>query len=210
VWKAPTSPATLEHDKSFSIVSGQDPGFFTTVSSNGQKPETAIIWAVSRPTDSNPAKVTLYAFDPTAATRSPPVFSSIAGSWPRPNGNANIVPVVANGKVFVASFAALNIFGRGGTLAPLVVPPPPPPRVPLLPQIFGRITSINPPQITIQPASGPLVNVDTTAAVAAEQCVPLVVGRAVEVLGSLDTDGLWHAQIIEPAKDSPALWQPSH
>jgi hypothetical protein len=209
VWKAPTSPATLQPDKAFNIVSGQDPGFFTSVSSNGQKPGTAIIWAVSRPTDSNPAKVSLYAFDPTAATHSPPVFSSIAGSWPRPNGNANIVPVVANGKVFVASFAALNIFGPGGTLAPLVVPPPPPPRVPLAPQIFGRITSINPPQITIQPASGALVNVDTTAAVAAEQSIPLVVGRAVQVLGSLDTDGLWHAQIIEPAKDSPALWQPS-
>jgi hypothetical protein len=209
VWKAPLSPATLVHEKAFDILSGQDPGFFTTVSSNGQKPGTAIIWAVSRPTDPNPANVTLYAFDPASATHSPPVFSSVAGSWPRPNGNANLVPVVANGKVFVASFAALNIFGPRGTLAPLVVPPPPPTRAPQTPQIFGRIISIHTPQITIKPASGALVNVDTTAAVAAEQSIPLVVGRAVQVLGSPDTDGLWHAQIIEPAKDSPALWQPT-
>jgi hypothetical protein len=209
VWKAPTSPATLEPDKSFSIGSGQDPGFFTTVSSNGQNPGTAIIWAVSRPLGPNtvpPYSVTLYAFDPTAPTGSQPVFSSIAGSWPNPPANANIVPVVANGKVFVASFAALNIFGPGGTLPPLVVPPPPPSRVP---QIFGRITSINTPQITIQPATGALVNVDTTAAVAAEQSVPLVVGRAVQVFGSPDSGGLWHAQIIGRAKDSPALWQPT-
>jgi hypothetical protein len=212
VWNAPTSRATLELDKSFSITSGQDPGFFTTVSSNGQNPGTAIIWAVSRPlgpTTVPPYYVKLYAFDPTSSTDSP-VFSSIAGSWPNPPANANIVPVVANGKVFVASFAALNIFGPGGTLPPLVVPPPPPPRAPQIPQIFGRITSIHTPQITIQPVSGALVNVDTTAAVAAEQSVPLVVGRAVQVFGSPDSSGLWHAQIITRAKDSPALWQPTH
>jgi hypothetical protein len=208
LWKAPASPATLQADRSFSIRSGQDPGFFTTVSSNNQTPRTAIIWAVSRPTDANPAKVTLYAFDPTAANGSGPVFSSVAGSWPIANGNANIVPVVANGKVFVASFAALNIFGPSGTLAPLVVPPPPPPRGPLVSQIFGKIIRIDTPQITIQPATGALVTVDTTAAVAADLSVPLVVGRAVHVFGPMDTTGVWHAQTIERAKDDPALWQP--
>jgi hypothetical protein len=208
VWKAPTSPATLQADRSFDIRSGQDGGFFTTVSSNNQTPGTAIIWAVNRPRDPNPAKVTLYAFDPTAATGSAPVFSSDAGSWPNANGNANIVPVVANGKVFVASFAALNIFGPGGTLAPLVVPPPRPPGVPLPSQIFGRITRIDRPQITIQPATGALVTVDTTDAAAADQSVPLVVGRAVHVFGPVDVTGVWHAQTIERAKDDPALWQP--
>jgi hypothetical protein len=208
VWKAPSSPATLQADRSFNIRSGQDPGFFTTVSSNNSTPRTAIIWAVNRPADPNPAKVKLYAFDPTAATGSAPVFSSDAGSWPNANGNANIVPVVANGKVFVASFAALNIFGPGGTLAPLVVPPPPPPRAPLPSQIFGRIIRIDTPQITIQPATGPLVTVDTTDAVAADQSVPFVVGRAVHVFGPVDATGVWHAQTIERAKDDPALWQP--
>jgi hypothetical protein len=208
VWKAPTSPATLQADRSFNISSGQDPGFFTTVSSNNKMPGTAIIWAVSRPKDQNPAKVTLYAFDPTTASGSAPVFSSAAGSWPNPNGNANIVPVVANGKVFVASFAALNIFGPSGTLAPLVVPPPTPPRVPLPSQIFGRITRIDRPQISIQPATGALVTVDTTDAVGADQSVPLVVGRAVHVFGPVDATGVWHAQSIERAKDDPTLWQP--
>jgi hypothetical protein len=211
LWKAPTSPATLVLDRSFSsITPGQDGGFFTTVSSNGQKPGTAIIWAVNRPnfsTNTGP-NVTLYAFDPTAATGSPSVFSSVAGSWPNPSNNSNIVPVVANGKVFVASFAALNIFGPTGTLAPLVVPPPTPPPAPLPSQIFGRITRIDRPQITIQPATGALVIVDTTAAVAADQSVPLVVGRAVHVFGSPDADGLWHAQSIQRAKDAPALWVP--
>lgn len=208
LWKAPISPATLQPDRSFSFGSGQDPGFFTSVSSNGQTANTAIIWAVSRPTDPNPAKVTLYAFDPTAASGSGPVFSSVAGSWPNPNANANIVPVVANGKVFVASFAALNIFGPGGTLAPLAVAPPSPLRVALASQIFGRIIRIDTSQITIQPATGAPVTVDTTTAVAASQSVPLVVGRAVHVFGPRDAAGLWHAQTIQRAKDEPALWQP--
>src|ERR1700694_2469365 len=155
LWKAPISPATLQRDRSFSISSGQDGGFFTAVSSNGQKPGTAIIWAVSRPKDfSNGAKVTLYAFDAAAATGSVPVFKSDAGSWPNPSANANIVPVVANGKVFVASFAALNIFGPSGTLAPLVVAAPTGPPAPLPRQIFGKITRINAPDITIQAAAG--------------------------------------------------------
>jgi hypothetical protein len=57
-------------------------------------------------------------------------------------------------------------------------------------------------------ATGALVIVDTTAAVAADQSVPLVVGRAVHVFGSPDADGLWHAQSIQRAKDAPALWVP--
>jgi hypothetical protein len=207
LWKTPLSPATLQLDRSFSISSGQDGGFFTAVSSNGQKPGTAIIWAVSRPMNSNPAYVTLYAFDAAAGTGSLPVFKSNAGSWPNPSANANIVPVVANGKVFVASFGALNIFGPSGTLAPLAVGPPITPLA-LPSQIFGRITRINAPDITIQPAPGEFVTVDTTAAVEADQSVPLVVGRAVHVFGSPDANGLWHANSIQRAKDSPALWQP--
>lgn len=208
LWKAPASPATLQPDRSFSLGSGQDPGFFTTVSSNGRQAKTAIIWAVNRPTDPNPAKVTLSAFDPTAVTGSGPVFSSVAGSWPNPSANANLVPVVANGKVFVASFAALNIFGPGGTLAPLVVAPPAPARAALPSQIFGKILRIGPSQIIIQPATGRPVTVDTTQAVAADQSVPLVVGRAVHVFGPRDAAGIWHAQQIQRAKDSPALWLP--
>jgi hypothetical protein len=33
------------------------------------------------------------------------------GTWPNLRGNANIVPMVANGNVFVASYQTLTIFG---------------------------------------------------------------------------------------------------
>jgi len=44
------------------------------------------------------------------------LFTGAAGSWPSP-GNANLVPTVANGKVYVASYKQLAIFGlsSGGT-----------------------------------------------------------------------------------------------
>jgi len=39
------------------------------------------------------------------------LFQGAAGTWPYTGGNANIVPVVANGKVYVASYKELAIFG---------------------------------------------------------------------------------------------------
>ena len=38
-------------------------------------------------------------------------FTASAGTWLNTGGNSNIVPVVANGKVFVASNKELRIFG---------------------------------------------------------------------------------------------------
>jgi hypothetical protein len=97
------------------IQNGQDGGFFTTVSSNGAA--NPIIWAVSRPTDNSPANVLLYAFaaQPVAGSATlRQLFVRVAGHWPNTGGNANIVPVVANGLVYVASNGLLAIFGIGG------------------------------------------------------------------------------------------------
>jgi hypothetical protein len=41
----------------------------------------------------------------------PVLFQAPAGSWPNYGNNANLVPVVANGEVFVASYQQLQIFG---------------------------------------------------------------------------------------------------
>ena len=109
IWKVITAPASLAFESvSPPLATGQDAGFFASVSSNGTQAGTAIVWAVSRPVSSNPANVILYAFN--AATNST-LFSSVAGTWPNVTGNANIVPVVANGKVYVASYKNLSIFG---------------------------------------------------------------------------------------------------
>ena len=112
VWKLQTSPKVLlKKVHGGSIGGGQDPGFFTSISSNGTA--SPIIWAVSRPPNtSKKYPIYLYAFDPESATKTMPhIFYANAGNWPNTGGNANLVPVVANGEVFVASYQQLQIFG---------------------------------------------------------------------------------------------------
>jgi hypothetical protein len=91
--------------------SGQDPGFFTTVSSNGTGPnENAIIWAVTRPSGVNNT-VYLYAINAVPLNGTLPLLGQYAaGQW-NLTRDANIKPVVANGQVFVASDHMLTIFG---------------------------------------------------------------------------------------------------
>jgi hypothetical protein len=111
VWKLQTSPTTSLNlvAQSASIGGGQDPGFFTSISSNGA--DNAIIWALSRPgSGSNPA-IYLYAFNPDSGSNMETLFRAQAGEWPNFGGNSNLVPVVANGEVFVASHKQLQIFG---------------------------------------------------------------------------------------------------
>ncbi len=52
------------------------------------------------------------------------LFSAVAGSWPNTGGDSNIVPVVANGKVYVASDQAVSIFGIGGAKRKVTLPIP--------------------------------------------------------------------------------------
>ena len=111
VWRVQTNPVTLTKVSGSATLSGQqDPGFFTSVSSNGN--QTPIIWAVTHPNNSGSSAIQLYAFDPEAGGATlTQIFKGEAGTWPNRGGNANIVPVAANGKVFVASYKQLSIFG---------------------------------------------------------------------------------------------------
>ena len=114
IWKVQTHPhVALVNVASAGINSGQDPGFLTSISSNGTS--NPIIWAVGRPFDRT-NNVTLYAFDPEQGGGSlTQIYAGTAGNWPNLGGNANLVPVVANGHVFVASYKTLDIFGLAGT-----------------------------------------------------------------------------------------------
>jgi hypothetical protein len=113
-WKVHTSfrPAlTPEASSAALAATSQRPGFFTTVSSNALEPNTAIIWAIGRPTGFN-NHIVLYAFNGTkSGNKLPLLWSGNAGPWPYISGNANLVPTVANGMVYVASYRRLEIFG---------------------------------------------------------------------------------------------------
>jgi len=113
VWKVQTSPkAHLTKVTTSPSVGGspQDPGFFTTISSNGTS--NPIIWALSRPPNTAKAPIYLFAFNPdSGGTTMTQLFKAQAGAWPNLGGNANLIPLVANGQVFVASYQQLRIFG---------------------------------------------------------------------------------------------------
>jgi hypothetical protein len=117
VWKVQRSPSVALSltAVSPSLPGVQDPGFFTTISSNGTS--NAIIWVVSRPINTQPATLRLYAFNPDSGSTMKQLFRGAAGLWPNLGGNSNLVPVVANGHVFVASNMQLKVFGLIGTPA---------------------------------------------------------------------------------------------
>jgi len=120
LWKVQASPLALTQEATSGGVGGnQDPGFFTSISSNGTGSSSEpIIWAVSRQdtftTPPTPGPVYLTAFKGKASGGTlPQLFHAQAGTWLtlQNQGNANIVPVVANGRVLVASHKQLRIFG---------------------------------------------------------------------------------------------------
>jgi hypothetical protein len=110
VWKLQTSPSPkLTAIGSGTISGGQFPGFFTSVSSDGTA--NPIIWAISRPISPG-ADLGIYAFNPeSGGNKFTVLFKAHAGPWPYYQGDANLIPVVANGKVYVASYQQLEILG---------------------------------------------------------------------------------------------------
>jgi len=68
VWKLQTSPTPkLINVAHAPISTGQDGGFFTSVSSNGTA--SPIIWALARPTAQMPPSMLLYAFNPESGAK---------------------------------------------------------------------------------------------------------------------------------------------
>jgi hypothetical protein len=117
-WKltAPAAQLVQQTSAPWSVTDGLPDygGAIPVVSSNGTTAGTAIAWLVQRPSsssDSNPGTpVTLQAFD--ASNLGTQLISLPAGTWTHAvNSNADLVPTVANGKVYVASNMQLQIFG---------------------------------------------------------------------------------------------------
>jgi outer membrane protein assembly factor BamB len=210
IWQIQTSSTvTLVKERTLAdISSAQDAGFFTSVSSNGTTAGTAVVWAVSRPTDTSPANVLLYAFDPTNGSL---LFSANAGTWPSP-GNANIVPVVANGQVFVGSYKRLAIFGptTAGAAVASAGPALTATTSSQTPvhgnQVTGRVLRISGSEVIVQQYSGVPVKIDAKPAQNARQSVLILKGEIITVEGELDALGVLHAKTIVRAKPSPALW----
>ena len=220
VWKVVTSsnaaPQLVLESTSAAITSGQDAGFFTSVSSDAEAAHSQVIWALSRPSRQNPKAVELYAFDPSTISQgvSKTLFSAAAGNWPNGDGNANLVPMVTNGHVYVASYKELTIFGlaAAGAKTEAAVPASTPTAEeapqPALPghAVYGRLKSVDKAMLTLETRTGTLT-VDTAPAQKAETSALPVVGRAYLARGEYDDKGVLHAVAVSRVKDDPELWK---
>jgi hypothetical protein len=223
VWKVNSSPtgapSLTQESISAPLATGQDSGFFTSVSSNGEQAGTQLVWALSRPDTFNPAANLLYAFDPSTLDQSgrmATVFTGVAGAWPNGDGNANLVPLVAGGRVYVASFQELTIFGlaTGTSGKP---PKTPRPALPTPPKtgtdgwgrrLYGVVRRVQGSRLIVETRRGEEVTVDRTAAQDAEASAVAVVGQSLLIRGDYDAEGVLHAASVQRAKSAPALWQP--
>ena len=125
-WQVQTSPSVQlvqEGTTGPASVYGlpDDGGVIPVVSSNGTTDGTAIVWFVQKPatsSDRNPGTpVTLKAYAATNLNQA--LIAMPAGTWVHAiDSNANIVPTISNGRVYVASNQQLQIFGLTGDNRP--------------------------------------------------------------------------------------------
>ena len=199
----------LKKASSAPLPTGGDLGFFTSVSSFGSA--NPIIWAVSHP-DSQ-SVVSLYAFNATSSGGTlATLFQAPAGTWPY-GGNANIVPVVANGKIYVASYKKLMIFGhrlphgKKAEELKLVAEEKIQPSLPAGSHIvFATIRHVDGSRVTTQTRDGKELIIETTPAVQSSRVISLVPGRVIQVMGVYDDNGTLKADSIQRAKPTSAEW----
>jgi hypothetical protein len=209
VWKVKTgaTPKLQKEVESAEIENGQDPGVFTAVSSNNHK--EAVIWAAGKPVDFQPGVFKLYAFD---AASGKTLFEGDAGNWPFPENNATIMPMVANGRVFVASYKSLAIFGLG-TGPAAALPRMMAPNMPVKlgageHEIYGTVRAIDGAKLTVQKRDGTTLIVDASSAEAQHAKAQPDIGKALVARGAYSAAGVLEANAILHAKNNPAMWYP--
>jgi hypothetical protein len=234
-WQLQTTPST-QLVKEFSTGSGpvrglpDNGGVIPVISSNGMTPGTAIVWFVQRPASSsnqNPGTpVTLTAYSAAGLQQ---LVSFPAGTWRHAvNSNANLVPTVANGKVYVASNAQLQIFG--------LLSPQETARIAAAPQhpmasapdaiacpsnttalaaaggvqageheFHGTVCGASGSELRIALRNGHSIGVDISHAFDRNRSIVLTPGRPLLVRATIDGKGVAHAQQISPAHEFSAL-----
>jgi hypothetical protein len=219
-WKVQTSPVTaLIADPAFNsptIVTGQSPGFFTSITSNGTTADSAVIWAIGRPPKATKepgtilGDVTLYAFNAASGAQ---LYSDAAGTWVKGGGDANLVPTVANGKVYVASYQNLSIFGVSDPDHPLIPsakfvrPAPPADIIDSAHRVSGFVRSVSGAQVIIELRDGRRVTADISDARRHHTAVRPLLGEAVFVRGDY-RHGMLQAESVVRAKPDSDFWQP--
>lgn len=75
-------------------------------------------------------------------------------------------------------------------------------------EVSGTIRSIKGLRLSVETRTGSLVQVDAAPATQGHRSVTLVVDQPIDAVGTLDKAGVLHAETIQHAKPSPAMWPP--
>jgi len=234
-WLLQTAPSTQlmqEFSTGPNPVNGlpDNGGVIPVISSNGTTPGTAIVWFVQRPATSanqNPGMpVTLMAYSAAGLQQ---LVSFPAGTWRHAvNSNANLVPTVANGKVYVASNGQLQIFG--------LVTPQEAARIAVAPQhrmasapdaiecpsntapltaaggvqsaeheFHGTVCRASGAELRLALRSGHSIAVDIKHAFDLNRLILLTPGRPLLVRATIDAKGVAHARQVSPSHELSAL-----
>ena len=196
-------------------------GSIPVVSSNGTTAGTGIVWFVQKPatsSDQDPGTpVTLMAYSASDLTQQ--LFSTQAGTWTHAsNSNANIVPTVSNGRVYIGSNKQLQIFGllngHAAAVAPRALTPSQPAVVACTPEaqaskvfsgenavheFYGTVCRLSGSEMQVALRGARSLTVDIGGAFAQHREILLSLGRPVHVRAALDGKGALHAQQITPS-----------
>ncbi|HTJ25724.1 MAG TPA: hypothetical protein VMA36_06110 [Candidatus Limnocylindria bacterium] len=100
------------------VPAGHSPNIFPgsggatpTVSSNGNRPETGIVWVTTRPNinEVRTRPVQLFAYDATDLSHV--LFSAPIGLWPNSKGHPFLTPTVVDASVYVGGYDRVWVFG---------------------------------------------------------------------------------------------------
>jgi hypothetical protein len=75
-------------------------------------------------------------------------------------------------------------------------------------EISGTIRSMKGMRLTVETRTGSMVQVDAGPATEAHRCVALALDHAIDAIGTTDKAGVLHAETVQHAKPSPAMWSP--
>ena len=227
-WKLQTSPtvqltaqSSSGHDRTDGLPANG--GTVPVVSSNGTAPGSAVVWHVQKPatsTDNDPGtELTLWAF--SGADLSQPLLSISAGTWVHAvNSNANLVPTIANGKVYIASNKQLRIFGlfsdrkRAAAVPKSLMPSAPdvincaPSQSPLravagshAPEhdFYGTICRMQGSELRLNLRGGHSITMSIDDNFTRDPLTLLTVGRTIHVGATIDAKGVARVRTLSPS-----------
>jgi len=119
---------------------------------------------------------------------------------------------VANGRVYVASYRTLSIFGLS-TAPPAALPKIPAPDMHSQlaadeHEIYGIVVAMTGNLVTVRTRDGANLFVDTLPALTAHRIAEPSRGRALLARGTVGTDGVLHADTVLHALSNPRMWPP--